>query len=432
MKSYSRAHLSDEALLRDLATATARERGATAEVLALIAEVDERKLYLPAGYSSMFAYCVGELRLSEDAACKRITVARAARRFPAIFAVVAEGQLHLSALVLLAPHLTEGTVEGLLEAAAHKTKSEVDRLLAERFPQSDMLAWVQPIPSAEHAASADSSAPGRIDVPASGTARDHRPKLEPLSAQSFAIQFTISRSAHEKLRYAQDLLGGGTGDIAHVFERALDALIPSLEKQKFAATARPRRQPASPSTDPRHIPAHVRRAVWERDGGRCSFVGDGGRRCEARRGLQFDHVLEVARGGEATVDGIRLLCRAHNQFAAERTFGSEFMRHKRIAAKEFREAAQAARAARAAARGRKAASQTQSIGDDKDVVPYLRALKFSAAEARQAAERCADLPPEATIEERVRTALKSIRIRGTRFVPAPVVVASAPLPATAG
>jgi hypothetical protein len=158
-------------------------------------------------------------------------------------------------------------------------------------------------------------------------------------------------------------------------------------------------------------------------------VGDGGRRCEARRGLQFDHVLEVARGGEATVDGIRLLCRAHNQFAAERTFGSEFMRHKRIAAKEFREAAQAAQAA---ARERKAAKQTQSIEDDKDVVPYLRALKFSAAEARQAAERCADLPPEATIEERARTALKSIRIRGTRFVPAPVVVASAPLPATAG
>src|SRR5262245_8324945 len=71
VKCSSRTHLSDDALLRDLATATARERGATAEVLALIAEVDDRKLYLPAGYASMYAYCVGELHLSEDAACKR-------------------------------------------------------------------------------------------------------------------------------------------------------------------------------------------------------------------------------------------------------------------------------------------------------------------------------------------------------------------------
>jgi 5-methylcytosine-specific restriction endonuclease McrA len=258
---------------------------------------------------------------------------------------------------------------------------------------------------------------------------EHQPATQPLSAQSFAVQFTISRSAHEKLRYAQELLGRPTGDIAQVFERALDTLIPKLEKQKFAATARPRRQPARPSADPRHIPAHVRRAVWQRDGGRCTFVSDDGRRCQAETDLEFDHVTEVARGGEATVDGIRLLCRAHNQFAAERTFGSEFMRHRRIAAKEFREAA---KVAREAARERKAAKQPQSIDDDKDVVPYLRALKFSAAEARQAAERCADLPPEATIEERVRTALKSIRVRGTRFVPAPAVFASASLPATAG
>jgi len=70
-------------------------------------------------------------------------------------------------------------------------------------------------------------------------------------------------------------------------------------------------------------------------------VSEAGNRCPARTGLEFDHIREFARGGEATVSGIRLRCRAHNQFEAERTFGAEFMRQKRIAAAEVRAATQA-------------------------------------------------------------------------------------------
>jgi len=73
----------------------------------------------------------------------------------------------------------------------------------------------------------------------------------------------------------------------------------------------------------------VRRAVRARDGDRCTFVGDSGKRCGARKLLQFDHVDPVGRGGQATVENIRLRCRAHNQFEAERTYGADFMRHKR-------------------------------------------------------------------------------------------------------
>ena len=109
MSKYSRTHLSDGALLRDLEQHVACERGDAAEVLADLAEVDARKLYLPAAFPSMYAWCVGELGLSEDAAKKRIHAARAARRFPAIFVAVAEGRLHLSTVVLLAapPHAGE-------------------------------------------------------------------------------------------------------------------------------------------------------------------------------------------------------------------------------------------------------------------------------------------------------------------------------------
>src|SRR5512134_3619243 len=106
MSMYRLSHLSDGVLLRDLAVHVAQSRANIAIVMAHVAEVDARRLYRPAGHPSMFSYAVHELRLSEDAALKRIQAARAARQFPAIFDAVADGRLHLSAVTLLAPHLT--------------------------------------------------------------------------------------------------------------------------------------------------------------------------------------------------------------------------------------------------------------------------------------------------------------------------------------
>ena len=159
-------------------------------------------------------------------------------------------------------------------------------------------------------------------------------RLTPLSPQRFAVQVTIGQETHDKLLYAQSLLGHAvpTGDLAAVLDRALDALIPRLEQRRFAATARTR--PGRRSKRARCVPAQVRRQVWERDQGRCTFVSDNGHRCEARTRLEFDHVDPVARGGVATADNMRLRCRAHNQYAAERVFGEAFMSEKRRAAQQ--------------------------------------------------------------------------------------------------
>ena len=348
MRTHPRSHYSDGRLLSRLQTLIARGNVNTAEVLACIAEVDDRKLYLAAGYPSMFTYCVAVLHLSEEAAFKRIHAARAARRFPALFKAVAAGRLHLSAVVLLAPHLTDENAEQLIAAATHKSKAQIEHLLAQCFPRPDVLAWVQemPAPSAPdpepHDPGASQHAPGRVEVlaaPAQRAPSTPRPMdrstVKPLSSQSFEVCFTFSKSAHEKLQYALELLSHQVSprDFAAVFERALDALIPQLEKRKFAATSKPRKPNPRKSTSSRHIPAHVKRAVWERDQGQCTFVSDTGRRCEARSRLEFDHVQILARGGEASVAGIRLRCRSHNQYTAECTFGSEFMRHKRQSAR---------------------------------------------------------------------------------------------------
>ncbi|HXF59048.1 MAG TPA: hypothetical protein VN539_04425, partial [Candidatus Saccharimonadales bacterium] len=119
MRQYTLDHLSDAVLLCELSELAARDRSTTADLLAHIAEVDDRRLYAPAAYPSMFAYCVEELHMSEDAAYRRIHVARAARKFPMLFGELESGRLHLSAVSLLAPHLTAENLEDLIAGARH-------------------------------------------------------------------------------------------------------------------------------------------------------------------------------------------------------------------------------------------------------------------------------------------------------------------------
>ncbi len=118
----------------------------------------------------------------------------------------------------------------------------------------------------------------------------------------------MTQEMHDRLRHAQALLPHQlpSGDVTEVLERALGALIARLEKAKFAATERPRAVATRTSANPRHIPAHVKRAVRERDGCQCTFVSEAGQRCPARTFLEFDHIDAVARGGKATVDRMRL------------------------------------------------------------------------------------------------------------------------------
>jgi len=199
-----------------------------------------------------------------------------------------------------------------------------------------------------------------------------------------------------------------------VLDHALGALIGQLERRKFAATSRPRPRPRRSSANPRHIPAEVKRQVWERDGGRCTFVSEAGRRCPARSRLEFDHLDPVARGGRATVARIRLRCRAHNQYAAECAFGAGFMSRKRAMARDAaardatdRKAAAAVRARAAAARDAAAASARAGAASAlaaAEVIPWLRRLGLRADEARRAAARCEPIP-DAPLEERVRVAL---------------------------
>jgi hypothetical protein len=150
----------------------------------------------------------------------------------------------------------------------------------------------------------------------------HRPPVTPLAPARYQITFTASASTREKLRCAQDLLRHAvpSGDTAEVIDRALTVLLDDLARKKLASTDRPRSS-QGPAAGSRHVPAGVKRAVWVRDGGRCAFVGQGGRRCGERGFIEFHHVEPYARGGPPTIGNVQLRCRAHNAYEADLEFG---------------------------------------------------------------------------------------------------------------
>ena len=264
------ATLSDDALLEETDRLAASERTATAALILALNEVDSRRLYLADGYSCMFFYCIRRLHLSEQAAYRRIEVARASRAIPEMLDALQSGALNLTTALLIIPRLTRENHRDLIAAASFRSKREVERLMAERF--------------------------GKADEPA-----------------GYKIQFTADQDTYDKLCQAQALMRHQNpyGLIAPIVNKALTLLIADIERVRAGLVARPRRMSRVTANGSRHIPAAVRRAVWMRDGGRCAFEGPRGR-CEELGFLEFHHVHPFAEGGPATVDNIELRCRAHN------------------------------------------------------------------------------------------------------------------------
>lgn len=130
--------LSDDELLRHLSVLLSQSRRVESDLIAHIGEVDKRRLYAREASSSMFAYCMDGLHLSEHEAYLRIAVARASRKYPELLVMLGDGRLHLSAIARLAPHLTETNRDAVLARAVHKSKTEIEELIAELAPRPDV------------------------------------------------------------------------------------------------------------------------------------------------------------------------------------------------------------------------------------------------------------------------------------------------------
>jgi hypothetical protein len=369
--------LSDDELVARLKSLAARERRATALVVAHLAEIDARDLHLRAGCPTLFVYCRDLLALSEHEAYNRMEVARTARRFPVVLDLLAQGAVNLTTVRLLGPHLTEENHAGVLESARGRRKCEVEEIVARLAPRPEVAASVRKLPargatsgtsgetSSSGATSSSAAATrgfssGRRGVPpessglstSSGSQlstlraegpgqdvsgpepktaatpaaathgrREVSPEVTPLSPDRYRYQLTIGSATLEKLRLAKDMLRHAlpSGADEAILDRALTLLLVDLARERFGSeeSARLARGAAK---DSRHVPVAVKRAVWVRDLGRCAFVAQDGRRCAERAFLEFHHVRPFAAGGEATVENIHVRCREHNRYEARLFF----------------------------------------------------------------------------------------------------------------
>jgi hypothetical protein len=327
--------LTDLEVQAELARLLAYGSRTEARVIAHLAAVEERRLHLKAGSSSLFDYCCRRLGLSENEAFHRITAARLARRFPAIFGLIERRAIHLSAVCLLRDYLSPANQQQLLEEASGKTKLQVQALIANRFPRADVAATIRKLPTsrvqerARPAASVGSvTPPVELSAPVEDAADDvtqettplarasnsgqppsssqgppstqpsppvQSPRVappptaavEPLSPARYRIQLTASAQLKQKLEQAADLLSHSvaSGDLAAVIERAVDLLIEKAQKRRFAQTKWPRRGPPSP-TEITAVGAEIEKREAPRARRRRHIANDIKRQITARDGLR--------------------------------------------------------------------------------------------------------------------------------------------------
>ena len=394
------ASIPDDELFAGVERLTARANIALADLLAHLGEVERRGIHRLRACASLYTYCVYELRMSEDAAFRRAKAARFVREYPKLHDAITRGEIHLTGVLMIGPHLGGERHAEILRRARFRSKRELLRLIAEIDPKPEVPALVEPLGPAPagratHAAFVEALAgperelpPGRRPadwMPEHGTeqteesgddarsckeipanALDEEEVRQPLH---YRVQFTASQEFVDLLDEVRSLLGherSGT-DLPDVQLRALRALVKELRGKKRAATDRPREQVASrdataapergpradtadsaaPERGPRadttdsdapargsaratrHIPARVRRAVFERDASRCAYQDDRGERCRETRGLEIHHRHAHALGGASTLENLELRCRPHNTLAAEQDFGRERMGYMR-------------------------------------------------------------------------------------------------------
>ncbi|MBI3556595.1 MAG: HNH endonuclease [Deltaproteobacteria bacterium] len=314
-------YFSDAELVADTVRAVGAERQATLAVIDRLREIQARSLHLKLGFSSLHVFCVEELKYSRGAAHRRVSALWLCDELPNAEKAIAEGALSLTTAASLqnflkndknAPLTMEGKEE-LLEKVQGKSKSQCDAI---------------------------------FNPEKKGT----------------VIRFLADEETMELLKRLSDLTAISQGDQAGLIKQiariALRAIDPLAKKPKAgrarskpgAITGSPKNLrsaekaavPAKPGSAKengsqaklhfelksfsRYTAVAVERAVWERDGGQCTFTNSlTKRRCSSRFGLQLDHLIPVACGGPSTLENLRLLCPGHNRLAAERVFGKEKM-----------------------------------------------------------------------------------------------------------
>jgi hypothetical protein len=324
-------------LTNDLLTLLRKEQAAMADFLLALADFDRHHRWRELGHTSLFYFLRRELGLSAGAAQYRKTAAELIHRVPEVEAALREGKLCLTTIVELAKVLTSENKAEMLPKFFGLSRRDAEMLSVSIKPLA--AAPLREVVTAVRASAPSSPAgsprceppPTPVPVEPAPALRPAEPLIpvkrdtvEPVNAEQARFHFTVSRRFLEKLEAAKDALSHAKpgASAEEILEAGLDLLLDRQAKRN-GLVAKPQ-QAVRPSKSDR-IPAHVKRAVWQRAGGRCEYVLESGERCGCTDQLEYDHVTPRALGGTSTVANVRLACRGHNDLAARLAFGDELM-----------------------------------------------------------------------------------------------------------
>jgi hypothetical protein len=211
-------------------------------------EVDARKAHLSRGYPSMFTYCLGDLRMERGIIYNRIYAARTSRRFPGILGLIESGSISLTAIRILAPHMTEPNHVGLLKAAQDRTKEELEALVSERFARRRRSDQTRvPPPAGRHdsrgvtatsrppgSPRSGSAAPAHEDEGGAPVTAEGQDGMTPLSPGRCRLRVTVTDETAARFRRLEKLLGGRSpnGNLSRILELALSALEEKIDEER--------------------------------------------------------------------------------------------------------------------------------------------------------------------------------------------------------
>jgi hypothetical protein len=358
------------ALTENLVALLRREHDALAEFLVALADFDRRRAWVELGHSSLFYFLRRELRLSSAAAQYRKVAAELIQEIPGMVEPLRRGDLCLTSIIEASRVVTPENWETVLPRFYGLSRREAMEVVAELQPHpAPPLRTVvtpvrsTPVPRRDAAApqalalgdsgeprmlsyasaSPDGTSlivtsPGEVEITVSpssvprsiptvtprGQLEVEPLTVEPLTADLSRLHVTVSKGFLRKLDEARDALSHAMPGAAEaeLLEAGLDLLLAQAAKRR-GLVDKPQKKVRPSKGD--HIPAHVRREVWKRDGGKCQWVLESGELCGATRDLELDHIHPRSLGGPSTAENLRVACRFHNQRAARLVLGDDLV-----------------------------------------------------------------------------------------------------------
>jgi len=269
--------LSDEELTGRLRQLVSKEQSLTLLILPHLAEVERRGLYLEKAYSTLSEYCICELGYGESSAWRRVRATRVIRNHPEVYDYMTKGRLSFSAVLQIANVLNGDNKRTLLLRVEKKSKSEIDRILAEyQMPQIiPDLARPRLVKKEVPVQRAISPELGQISLHSEGkfdpTDKISTPEIEVVLEKMFEIRFAADEELMELIRWMKSHLSHKYPKGAS-FQEIFKYAINYLKQREDIASQDPARKSAA-KTDTRYIPKSVKQRVWKKHNGRCAFVG---------------------------------------------------------------------------------------------------------------------------------------------------------------